>query len=92
MNITVSPKLMALINTIEERERAETPKAEFSWSYYPSGEGASGLVFINWAYKEFDVSVAHTSDAVNVYSRELSKHDGDDWATDPLDSDYEGDI
>lgn len=89
MIITVSPKLSDLISKIEERERAENPKAEFSWSFFPEGSGASGRAYISWAYKEFDISVSTTTDTVGVNVRELNKYSDEDWGTDPMDSDYE---
>lgn len=91
MNITVSPKLTELISTIEARELAEQPKAQFGWCFFSSGDGAIGRVFINWAYKEFDISVSENFDAVSVNVRELGKYDDEGWGTDPLDSDYEAD-
>lgn len=91
MIITVSPELLDLIKLTEALELDSVPNAEFSWSYYPDGRGATGVAFVNWSYKEFDL-YASPNGSIGATFRELSKYDGDFTETHPLDSDYEESI
>ena len=88
MNIEVSPELLELIKTVEERERkTHDYPFDFSWAYYPNGQGATGQAYGNYPHAEFDLSII--GGLVSAQRRELDKWSNEEWATDPLDSDYE---